>query len=666
MIGSLRKMMESPGLRKKLAYAQPLILAIVTFVVASRFAEIGVDALHDGCMFKPALDVAEGKMLFRDTFTQYGALVTLLQALALKIFGPYLLVIKLQTAFFYALSIYFLWLIWKRIIPQWLATICGFIFIGMAPYYFNYPWWFLPWSSVYSLFFLTLSLYFIILFIEKRVWYYLLALGASATLTLWCRQPVGVILFCALLFFLVCWSLFERSVRNEFYHRATLFLSGFILVNAFFLAWLLFNHALKDMWLQSFVRAFMWRQQYAKARTLPTLIANFFPSCHAFNSYQSYEWSSYVWAALPAVCLILFFRTFINFFWKKHFDAKQAVVFAAVIVCLASWAQYYPVLCIRHTYWASAPMIGVFAYFVLDLLKNDNPLYRSVVILLAMGLLFKADITGRIREGKIKLHKEYITLTYPNVLKGMRVPPQDAVYFHAIASDIDDYFRQSLGSGLINLSRDALYPAFVENLRNAHPLHVHWLGFEALYPKYLAKLREYAEKQRPMIISHITPVLFDGYTVKSLCRDIYITSPDDVNSAWSVVAVRVTARELAAPANAVERDYCLDMRCAVTNAPIKIRSIAAAAYDLNGAFVGVWYPLEQTSNSITLSFAKTPTPNQLKPLNPEFNMPSSGKYQLCLTGHDAADYTKVTVDTIMNDNTCSRQIISILPPLPVK
>jgi len=54
MIASLRKMMASPGLRKWLTYAQPLILAVVTFVVASRFAQIGVDAHHDGIMFKPA------------------------------------------------------------------------------------------------------------------------------------------------------------------------------------------------------------------------------------------------------------------------------------------------------------------------------------------------------------------------------------------------------------------------------------------------------------------------------------------------------------------------------------------------------------------------------------------------------------------------------------
>jgi len=149
------------------------------------------------------------------------------------------------------------------------------------------------------------------------------------------------------------------------------------------------------MWLQSFVHAFMWRQQASTVHTFPALIANFFPSCHVFGSC-----SSYVWTALPLVCLILFFRTVANYLWKKRFDEKQAAVFAAVMVCLASWMQYYPVLCPRHTYWAIAPMIGVFAYFFWDLLKNENAFYRSVVSLLAMALLFQADITDRIQEGK--------------------------------------------------------------------------------------------------------------------------------------------------------------------------------------------------------------------------------------------------------------------------
>ena len=68
------------------SYSKFMHLAFVftiTLIIASIFSCIGVDELLDAIMFKPAIDVAEGKMLFRDTFTQYGALTTLLQAFSI-------------------------------------------------------------------------------------------------------------------------------------------------------------------------------------------------------------------------------------------------------------------------------------------------------------------------------------------------------------------------------------------------------------------------------------------------------------------------------------------------------------------------------------------------------------------------------------------------------
>jgi len=82
-------------------YFCPLALFALTLTIASIFSVLGVDPHHQGIMFKPAFDVAHGQMLFRDTFTQYGALTTLLHAWALRIFGDYLVVIQIETALFY-------------------------------------------------------------------------------------------------------------------------------------------------------------------------------------------------------------------------------------------------------------------------------------------------------------------------------------------------------------------------------------------------------------------------------------------------------------------------------------------------------------------------------------------------------------------------------------
>src|SRR4051812_34011468 len=82
----------------------PISVFIVTFAVYYPFSLIGVDPHHDGIMLKSAMDVLSGQVLFRDTFDQYGALTTYLQAFSLFSFGASLKVLKISTVFFYALS----------------------------------------------------------------------------------------------------------------------------------------------------------------------------------------------------------------------------------------------------------------------------------------------------------------------------------------------------------------------------------------------------------------------------------------------------------------------------------------------------------------------------------------------------------------------------------
>ena len=59
-----------------------VLIFAVTTLFAYRFAVIDFDAHHTGLMYKTALDLAEGKVIYRDTFSQYGALTSFLQAAA--------------------------------------------------------------------------------------------------------------------------------------------------------------------------------------------------------------------------------------------------------------------------------------------------------------------------------------------------------------------------------------------------------------------------------------------------------------------------------------------------------------------------------------------------------------------------------------------------------
>jgi hypothetical protein len=45
-----------------------LFLFFLTFAVAGYFSTLGIDPHHDGIMLKPAIDFAEGKILFKESF----------------------------------------------------------------------------------------------------------------------------------------------------------------------------------------------------------------------------------------------------------------------------------------------------------------------------------------------------------------------------------------------------------------------------------------------------------------------------------------------------------------------------------------------------------------------------------------------------------------------
>ena len=74
------------------------LTAILTFAVTLYFGLYGCDPHHDGVMFEAALKVAHGAVLFRDTFTQYGALAVWYDALFIKLFGDSMASIQIAAA----------------------------------------------------------------------------------------------------------------------------------------------------------------------------------------------------------------------------------------------------------------------------------------------------------------------------------------------------------------------------------------------------------------------------------------------------------------------------------------------------------------------------------------------------------------------------------------
>ena len=207
-----------------------LLAAVSTFILFYPFASIGVDFHHDGVILKPAFDVSTGQVLFRDSFTQYGALNTYLHALCLQIL-PGLLSIRLFTVFAYSVTVFFLFSCWLLISPRSVAGLGLLLFWLMAPFY-DKRWLLLPWPSVVALVFQSMSAYFLFKTILNRknyIWPTLL--GLCIGFTFWARPiTVGVGLVFSVLAFFVFINFIKKENKSilSFNHYCVVLFSFFL------------------------------------------------------------------------------------------------------------------------------------------------------------------------------------------------------------------------------------------------------------------------------------------------------------------------------------------------------------------------------------------------------------------------------------------------------
>jgi hypothetical protein len=503
-------------------YYQPVILFVLTFTVASIFSLLSIDPHHHGLLLKPAIDVAHGQMLFRDTFTLYGALTTLLQAWAVRIFGDYLMVIQIETAFFYAMIAVCLYYIWLNILPRWLTTISVIIWLFLAPYLRYLAAAFLPWSSVYALFFQLFSLLLVLHALRKQSRVMTMLAGGVAVLTFWCKQPVGICHCASLIFFLATTPLITGQPWKKAMTDCAFFITGIVAASAPFFVWLALNGAIHDMYLQSIKAAFFLGEQISDIPYAPfassshNLFVRILMALFAFNQTASHN--SVLWSFLPVVCLTLLAMLAVKRWRNRDSVSNQLPLYGLLLVSLASWMQYYPFPCVRHCYWAATPMIGLLSYGTWQLcssLKKKNTQIIIVCVILASA--FGYDIGVRIYNGYLKITYYNEKIEEPKVLYGMYVPAYDAETFKIINRTLHNAFKKNSPHYLVNLTWDPLYLTFVGPQRNFHPLHGSpdvWN--RNIYPEYRKLRSEFIDTKHPLVLWY-KGVNIPGWT----CIEVY-------------------------------------------------------------------------------------------------------------------------------------------------
>lgn len=531
-------------------FALPALSAILAFTIFRPFASLGIDPHHDGVMLKPALDLLSGQTLFRETFSQYGAVSTFLQAGFLGVFGASLLNLKLFTVSMYALSSGALVYLWRNILPWPLALASMLAWLLFAPF-FHADWLMLPWSSVPAIFFQALAILFLFRAVQNRqkLTYALLS-GISCGLVILCRQPVGgftLISMTAAWF----WISIQKGCRKDAKRNLGATYFGFGATLTIFLLYLLLTQSLPDWFYQNIVwpaswvnsikfqdkhvllRAFLmpafnpneWyilglllillvrgelASQWVSRRGPKALTQAFCLALAAGLLYMSSDFlrstdhywlwlsclrfSAWACALYFVVVAPLFSLRLKGFVFNEANRTTSYLIVSLSFLCLSSWMQIYPVLCPRHSFWALTPAMGLFIW----LLHRSTGQRQWVTFAIAACLLSTFAHT-KTSFAIRNLQTARVELGRPSVLKGMKVLPTEAKSWNALAETLASYSLTRSNFPIILYGPDALYATMAPDLKNATPFYVRWEGLPHIDDS--EQLQTFIEREQPLIFA---------------------------------------------------------------------------------------------------------------------------------------------------------------------
>ena len=497
------------------------LLAAGLMAVLVPFASLDVDFHHDGIMLKPALDVLSGQVLFRDTFMQYGALTCYLQALALWV-QPALMSIRLLTVLAYGITLFFLYASWRLILPRSLAIVSAILFILFIPAgekdWLDQYWKLLPWSSVYAMMFECVGVYALLQVIRgEQPVRWGIVLGLATACTLWCRQPVGVIMAgCLVAFGLglhwTKWTPARQTKRSILSGIAT----GFVAVNVLLLGGVVLSGALPEWYYQNLLWPRKWMLGEVNANLPEFFFAFVHPAAGAWLLLLGLSVAGPAWlkrfrinlsarsrlvyylglgcvlfwqqerllqvlalrdggwtALIPAIVLLQAVRGLILLFTGRGTPrpTESHLIAALATLSFGSLLQYYPVPDSWHILWSLAPAFGLLVFVFWRWLNRP-----AWVVAIVLSTTFLPALQLKLQSATQALNRPLVTLTQPAVLRGMRVSPAQARTIGLIADCLAQVQRLQPGIPGALIGNDALYLCFLNNRANPSPYYVTWPG----------------------------------------------------------------------------------------------------------------------------------------------------------------------------------------------
>jgi MFS family permease len=138
---------------------------------------------------------------------------------------------------------------------------------------------------------------------------------------------------------------------------------------------------------------------------------------------------------------------------------------------LGSLMQYYPMGDCWHIFFALGPVFGVVVYAAWAWSG-----WRAPVVAAVFAVVLLPAAYFRVKLIPPALNRPLVTLTKPVLLRGMKVPPEQARYLDQITDTLALAERARPDVPAVLIGNDALYLGFLKNLENPVPYYVTWMG----------------------------------------------------------------------------------------------------------------------------------------------------------------------------------------------
>ena len=501
-------------------------LSLVHFVICVKFARYGLmDFGADGMQLKTALDIAEGGVVFRDTWSQYGVFTHYGHAVLLLLFGKTLLAIKYYTCFIYFLMTFAQYYVHRHFLPRFLSVVSVVAWIGLAS---HFAYGIIPWPHVDSVLFQLISLLCLFRFIDGKGSRYLVYAGILTGLTWAAKQSVGAYHFAGLFAFVTLVSMigqgrpegqgrlaFVRSGLLAFWKQATPFVLGFMGVLMAVVSFLACTSALHDWWLQTIVfpRAYYLNyylalmpsshitikllgdpEHYGPIRQSLTILSAW---------YQQSVHSTWEPACGRQWILIWLFSALLGLRGLVQRDKEGQTWMLMALVATTSWLGTIPSMHWMHQWWTLTPVFVMLPYFIWMNFKFLSPPMRwcATMGMLAFLLMFPvcSNCSHDLRRARgCEVHD------IP-ALKNMRTDPDSAATLQKLYGAIRAYQQVNPEAKVTTLDTEPLtlliLPCFEQN-GHFHPIY--WscpVLTDTVYADYNQAAKNYLRVHQPLVVA---------------------------------------------------------------------------------------------------------------------------------------------------------------------